>query len=163
MARLADFPAGDVLFIDANCLLYHFLSTHPSCTFTVHRAELGLIRLCTSLTVLGEVRHKLMILEASRAFGLHPSRVRAYLRRHPGQIRLLRHCRQAIESLPALRVEILTPTMDIFLASQRLGEEYGLLTNDALILATLRAHRLRHLATADRDFRRVQDLTLWIP
>ena len=115
--RLADFPSGRSLFIDANCFLYHFLGTHSICTSTLHRSELGEISAFTSVPVLAEVRHRLMILEASERFHLLPRKVLAYLKRHPGQIRLLRTCVEAIESLGSLRVTVLSPSPEIFLAS----------------------------------------------
>ena len=161
--RLADFPSGGSLFIDANCLIYHFLDTYPVCTSTLHRSELGEINTLTSVTVVAEIRHRLMILEASTRFRLPPRKVLAYLKRHPDQVRALRTCVEAVESLKALRVEILTPSTEILLASQQIGADHGLLTNDALVVATMRAHRLVHLAINDTDFTRVPGLTLWRP
>ena len=161
--RLVDFPSGASLFIDANCLLYHFLDSHPSCTYTLHRSELGEIRTFTSLPVLAEVRHRLMVLEASSRFGLPPRKVLAYLKRHSDRIKLLRTAVEAVESLNLLRVEVLVPSTEIFLASQRIGEECGLLTIDALTVAIMRARHLVHLASNDNDFARVPGLTLWRP
>ncbi len=44
-----------------------------------------------------------------------------------------------------------------------LSRRYRLLTNDALIVATMTRHRLAHLASNDADFERVHDLTVWKP
>lgn len=161
--RLADFPSGASLFFDANCLLYHFLDTSPICTYTVHRAELGEIRAFTSTSVAAEVRHQLMVLEASRRFTLPLRSVISYLRRHPHRIKELRACVQAIESLRLLRIEMLPTSAEVFLASQRIGEDYGLLTTDAIIVAEMRTFGLVHLASNDADFAHVPGLTLWRP
>jgi len=161
--RLADFPSGGSLFFDANCLLYHFLNTRPICTHTLHRAEIGDIRALTSVSVLGEVRHRLLVLEASGRFGLPPRKALTYLRRHPDAIRMLPAANEAVETLNALRVDVVPVTMKIFLASQRISDAFGLLTTDALIIATMRASRLVHLASNDTDFTRVPGITLWRP
>ena len=69
-----------------------------------------------------------------------------------------------IESVLQLRsVRVLPITQHLLISARRLGHELGLLTNDAIIVATMRAHRLIHLATNDTDFRRVPGLTLWTP
>lgn len=104
-----------------------------------------------------------MVLEASMRYALAPRKVLEALKRHPERIRSLRVCTTAIKSLAALHVQILPVTSEILLASQTISEHAGLLTNDALIVATMREHGLRHLATNDRDFLRVADLTLWHP
>ena len=41
--------------------------------------------------------------------------------------------------------------------------EYGLLTNDAMIVALMQRHRLSHLITNDDDFDAVPGLTVWKP
>ena len=46
---------------------------------------------------------------------------------------------------------------------KQVRQEYGLLTNDSLIVAVMQRHRLRHLATHDRDFARLPILHIWQP
>ena len=161
--RLASFPSGQSLFIDANCLVYHFLGTHPQCTAILHRAEIRDIAAFTSVVVVAELRHRLMILEASDRLRLPPRKVLAFLKRHPGRIRSLHACVKAVDSLSALQVASLPLTAEIILASQQISGDYGLLTNDALIVATMRAHRLTHLASNDADFTHVPTISLWRP
>jgi predicted nucleic acid-binding protein len=38
-----------------------------------------------------------------------------------------------------------------------------LLTTDAVIIATMRRHRISHLISNDRDFLRIPGITLWRP
>ncbi|MEM7536298.1 MAG: PIN domain-containing protein [Chloroflexota bacterium] len=42
-------------------------------------------------------------------------------------------------------------------------EKYGLLANDSLIVAAMKKEQIRHLATNDRDFGRLPDITVWYP
>ncbi|MEK7414628.1 MAG: PIN domain-containing protein [Planctomycetota bacterium] len=163
MPRLAEFPSGGSVFLDANTLVYHFVNVHPSCTYTLHRSEIGDITALTSVPVVAETRHRLMVLEARERFSLSPRKVLAYLKRHPEQVKVLRACVEAVESLSLLRIKVVSPSLDTVLASQRIGSEYGLLTNDALLIAVMREHHLTHLASNDTDFLPVPDITLWRP
>jgi predicted nucleic acid-binding protein len=65
-------PAGASVFLDANTLLYHF-TAHPThgdaCTDLVERVERQELTGITSTTVLSEVAHRLMTIEASHQFG----------------------------------------------------------------------------------------------
>lgn len=164
MPRLSEFPAGGALFLDANIFLEHLLRGEPSCTTLFQRLRDGEVRGITSVAVVAEVRHRLLLTEATRR-GLvtEPRRALEVLRNRP---ELLRHLGVADETLnllleTPLRIVSVTPAQ--FRTAQRLSLRYQLLTNDALHLATLRAHGLRHLASADRDFRRVPRLTVWMP
>ena len=48
-------------------------------------------------------------------------------------------------------------------AAKRFRRDYGLMANDSLLLGFTVTERIQHLASNDRDFRRVPDVTLWIP
>ncbi len=163
MPRLTDFPSGELLFLDTNCLLYHFLGTSPTCTQTVHRSELGEIRTVTSAAVLSELQHRLTMLEAASRLHRPPRNLIAYLRRHPEITRSLTAGIEAIKNLGALQVEALPLSIEIVLASHAIIAEHGLLTTDAFIVATMRRHGLVHLASNDRDFARVPGITVWRP
>ena len=68
---LAAFPSGHRAFIDANIFIYHFTQTPltASCTAFLQRVEMGDIQGITSVAILAEVAHRLMILEAIRTLG----------------------------------------------------------------------------------------------
>ena len=48
-------------------------------------------------------------------------------------------------------------------ASKRYRDDYGLLTDDSIILPVMRRHGLTDLASNDKDFRRVTGIRLWTP
>jgi len=62
-----------------------------------------------------------------------------------------------------LGVEILPVSYKDLHHSKRVRQQYGLLTNDSLIVAVMQRHCLRHLATHDRDFARLPTLHVWQP
>ena len=47
--------------------------------------------------------------------------------------------------------------------SKQFRDEYGMLTNDSVILAVMRRHKLMPLVTNDDDLKRVPGITVWLP
>ena len=161
--RLADFPAGHTIFLDSNCLIYHFTGTFESCALILERAARRELHAVTSAIVLTEVHHRLMLLEAVQELPRRPRNLPAFLKAHPEIIRRSQRCEDAFSKLQAFRLRVLPITRRLAFEAQRISHELGLLTNDALITATMRAHHLTHLASNDTDFARVPDLILWRP
>ncbi|MBI3319192.1 MAG: type II toxin-antitoxin system VapC family toxin [Candidatus Omnitrophica bacterium] len=161
--RLSEIPAGYTIFLDANCFLYHFTGTHPSCAVLLERARRRQVHAVTSAVTMTEMCHRLMVLETSQLFGRPLRRVPSFLKTHPDAIRRLRQCQRAIAAVRTYRIRVLPVTSKLIVETQRLSHELGLLTNDAVIVATMRAHRLIHLASNDADFIRVPGVTLWRP
>lgn len=162
MPRLADVPAGGTLFLDANIFLEHLLSREPTCTAFFQRLRSRELIGVTSVVVLAEVRHRLLLTQAVRLGYVNtPHRALEVLRSRPTVLSHLKACDVGLNWLmeTGLRVVSVTPVQ--FRMAQRLSLRYHLLTNDALHLATMRTHRLRHLASNDADFLRVPRLTVW--
>lgn len=69
---LATLPSGARIFIDANIFIYHFTQAPLTSAYTafLQRVEAGDLHGITSIVAFAEVAHRLMILEAIRAFGL---------------------------------------------------------------------------------------------
>lgn len=164
MPFLGDFPTGQTLFLDANIFLEHLLTGEPTCTTLLQRIRVGEVQGITSVVVLAEVRHRLVLTEAVRR-GVVPDgrRALARLRSHPHLLAQLQSIDDGLNTLLELPLRIVSVTPRQFRMAQRLASRYHLLTNDALHLAALWAHGLRHLASADRDFLRIPRLTLWAP
>ena len=161
--RLSEFPTGQTIFLDANCLIYHFAGTYPSCALLLDRAHRGDVHLVTSAVTLGEVHHRLMVLETAKRLSYPLRNASSFLKRHPELIRSLSDCERALDCLPAFRLRVVSVTRRLLDEARRVGHELGLLTNDALIVATMRAYGLHDLASNDRDFRAVPGLRLWTP
>ena len=164
MPRLSDFPSGGLLFLDANIFLEHLLRGEPACTTLFQRLRDGEVRGVTSVAVLAEVRHRLLLTEAvRRGYVAESRRALEAVRSRPDILSHLSACDVGLNLLLETPLRLVSVTPSQFRTAQRLSLRYHLLTNDALHLATLRAHRLRHLASADRDFRHIPHLTLWDP
>jgi predicted nucleic acid-binding protein len=161
----ADLLAGETLFLDANPLVYHFAPDPlfgAPCTQLLTRMANQEIRGVTSTHVLSEVAHHLMTLEAASTFGW-TSKVVNRLKQQPTRIGQLANFRRSIEAIAQLSIQVLTVHPDWIAVAAGLSQQYGLLSNDALIVAVMQAHSLTRLASHDADFDRVPGVTRYAP
>src|SRR5205807_2013809 len=105
--------------------------------------------------MLGEVAHRLMTIQANSLFGWPFAGIGNRLRTHPTEVQKLTAFRQAIEQLLRSNLQILTILPPLFATAMALGQQIGLLTNDALTVAVMQANGVTKIATADTDFDRV--------
>ncbi len=162
----ADLPAAVPVFLDANVLVYHF-SHHTrygtACTGLLERIARQELIGYTSSHVLSEAAHRLMTLEAVDRYGWAYAGIAPKLRKHPAAIQALTRFRQAIDEVPRFGIHVLAiPPGLIHVATER-SQQYGLLHNDALIVAVMQANGLTNLASEDDDFDRVPGLTRYAP
>jgi predicted nucleic acid-binding protein len=162
----ADIPGGVAVFVDANTFVYHFIA-HPifgvECTALLDRIEHQQIQGFTSAAVLGDVSHRLMTVEAQQVLGWRAAGMANRLKRHPSQVRKLSRYRQAIDEIRAIGVQVFpVDGSQVSLAADVTGQ-FGLLTNDALIVVVMRSHGLTFLASHDADFDQVPGISRYAP
>ena len=161
----ADLVRGASFFVDANIFVFHF-QPHTlfgsSCTDLLRRVELQELSGYTSTLVLGEVAHRLMTLEASARFGW-PTKIVDRLKQNPAIVQRLVHFRSALQKIPQMGIQVLTIATPLVDAAAGLSQSTGLLTNDAMVVAVMRANGLTNLASNDADFDRVPGLTRYAP
>ncbi len=162
----ADLATGDSVFVDANTLIYHF-SPHPTfgpvCGQLVKRIEGQDLLGFTSTHALGEVAHQLMILEALTLPGWSSGKVKKRLRQQPSALQNLTRFRPAVEAVLQSRIKVLTIDPPLVGTAATISQQWGLLTNDALIVAVMQANGLTKLASHDADFDRVPGLMRYAP
>jgi len=161
----ADLFQGASFFVDANIFVFHF-QPHAlfgsACTDLLKRVELQELSGYTSTQVLGEVAHRLMTLEASARFGW-PTKIVDRLKRNPAAVQQLVHFRSALQKIPQMGVQVLTVATPLVDAAAGISQSTGLLTNDAMVVAVMKANGLTNLASNDADFARVPGLTRYAP
>jgi predicted nucleic acid-binding protein len=158
----ASIPPGTSVFLDANPLIYHF-SAEPqygaACTQLLRQIEQHHLHGAISTHVMADVAHRLMTLEAMQTFGWPPSSLAARLRKRHNDIPNLKVHRQAVGDIRTLGIQVLPITHQLVEDAIQLSDRHELLVGDALILATMQAHGLTHLASNDSDFDRVPGIT----
>jgi predicted nucleic acid-binding protein len=102
-------------------------------------------------------------LEAVDYFGWPIAGVARRLQRHPDELSRLTRFRQAVDEIPRFGIVVLPITGPLVSAAAAISQQYGLLSGDALVVATMREQRLVHLASHDADFDRMPELRRYAP
>lgn len=169
--NLAHFAGQDEIFVDANIFTYFALGTteyQDACTDFLARVERGEVHAVTSDFVLNEVFYALLVGKGSE---LLASTKISTIKKHLLQDAALSEtcykvCRDFWGYLTALQVtglRIVSVSAHEQEASLHLGSRYLLLPADALHVATCQHHGIRHCATADAHFERIDLLQVWKP
>lgn len=164
--QLSNIPNHTRVFCDANILTYAFLGTEPlsaACLALLKRGARREIQLFTSAVQASHTIHRIMVREAILVFGLELRKAVSYLKKHPDKVRSLTRYKQIPGEFSRARLRILDVTYREIHASKRFRNQYGLLTDDSIILAVMRRHGLTDLASNDKDFKRVSHIRLWAP
>lgn len=164
---MAYLPLNVDIFVDANLLAYFFIGTDrltQSITQFFKRGANADLRIHSSAQVISDVIPRAMLTEAISVFHVEAHNAVQYLKEHPERAKTL-HANLNIPTrvYHELGINILPVTHVELHASRRFRKQYGLLTNDSLIVATMQRHKIIHLATNDRDFERVQKIQVWYP
>jgi predicted nucleic acid-binding protein len=162
----ADLQLGDLIFLDANTLIYHFVN-HPkygaACTALVERIEHKEIQGFTSSHCLADVAHRVMTIEAMTRQSWPLTGLAARLKKHHSEIPKLGLYQQATVKIGQLGIQVLPVSETVVLAATNFSQQFELLTGDALVVAIMRQHRLTNLASEDADFDRVPGLIRYAP
>lgn len=153
--RLDRVPASASIFIDATIFIYCFTARSMQCREVLERCERGELRGYSSIVVLAETAHRLMMIEAVANDLVSTGNVVQKLREKPALVKKLHRYRELVERIPLMGIEVAPLEIQTLLHSWDLQKRHGLLVNDSLIAASALALGLKAIATADRDFQRL--------
>lgn len=163
---LDQIPSGASVFVDSNILVYHF-QPHPTlgaiCNRLIERIERQDLKGFTSAALLGELAHRLMVIEAAALPGWAGGKPTNRLKQQPGTIQQLALFQTAVDTVLQSKIQVFPVAGANVSTAVTLCRQYALLTNDALILALMRHHNLTMLASHDSDFDAVPGITRYAP
>ncbi len=161
--KLPKIEDGEIIVLDTNILVYANQQKSEQCAQLLSRCARREVQGVVPMPVVAELMHALMLIEArengwikgtnpSRALGEKPERVR----------RLTNYERQMREFFAiGLRLEPAS-SLDI-LEAMNIQREFGLLTNDSIIVAAARRLNCTAIASADRAFRPLKKFNIYSP
>jgi predicted nucleic acid-binding protein len=153
--KFADLASGSEDFVDANTFVYAFAPDPqfgPPCGEMLERVEHRDIQAFSSTHVLSDVAHRLMSLEACATFGWPYPGIAQRLNKHPSEVQKLSRFRAAIEAIIAIGIQPISVLPRHVVAAAILSQQYGLLSNDALVVALMQEQGLSQIASHDSDF-----------
>lgn len=161
--RLDEVGEGSNVFIDANVFIYHFTGASEECSRFLSRRERAELVGITSVNVILEVLHRLMMIEAVRKNLVKPPNIVKKLNRRPELIKTLSEYFLNTKKILDMGIHIKPITFEMILKSQFARGLYGLMVNDSLILAAMQDIGLTYLATHDAVFTYIHGLQVCSP
>src|SRR5262245_6983638 len=158
-----DLQPGDQVFLDSNIFVYHFLGLSQDCRQILSRCHQETLKGITSSFIVAEVMHRLMTAEATSRQLVTPSQVVKKLRERPDIVKQLQAPDQCVARIKEMKIEIAPLTVSMLEASASVRQQYGLLTNDSLLIAAMRELNLQKLVTLGQDFAQVSGLLFYQP
>jgi predicted nucleic acid-binding protein len=161
--KLAEIRTNEWVVIDTNILVYANQQKSQECIQLLKRCAHREVRGIVPMPMVTELVHTLMLIEARENGWIERANPARALAEKPELVRrLARYENQVREFLSiGLRLESATP-VDI-LEALNIQREFGLLTNDALMLAIARRLNCSAIATADAAFRTVTGFVVYAP
>ena len=156
-------PRSDAtIFIDANIFLNTILGAgkeSESCARFLEMADAGDFPSATSVIVLNEVLHRLLIASIVKSSGVGSDSAVHHMKLHPEQVRDAGTVWEVMDDIRSIRsMKIYGISLATFERSLAIMQEWGLLGNDALHIACMEEHSIGAIATYDRDFSRVSGI-----
>lgn len=161
-SSLSSIPPGTNILIDANIFVYGLTAKSAQCKTFLERCSTEEIFGITIFEVVHEATHVFMIGEGKDK-GLYASAGAKYLANHPGQVKTLSDYWRNTERLLALNIVLLPMENDIVVGAQTERANAGLLTNDSIIVATMREYGISRIATGDKQFDSVGGIFVFSP
>lgn len=162
---LTKISKGTSIMLDANIIAYALLQIDPyakSCQALIRRASRRELNAYTDAISAAAVIHRAMMVEAAERYKLNGREVVNYLKKNPEAIKQLTRYKTIPSALTRARIKILDVTYREIHASKQYRDSYGLLTNDSILLAVMKRHKLTHLVTNDKDFKHIKGIKVWL-
>ena len=160
---LNDLPSGKVVYVDSNIFIYD-TTGHPkytpSCSKFLDRIESGEITGITSILTISETIHKLSIIELSSKMEKRPVSIIRLVKKDPSLLDTLDIPYMAADDMMNMNLEIVSFSDLIFAKALKFMKRHRLMSNDAVHLATMRKYGATNIATNDRDFERIEWLSV---
>jgi len=140
---LRDIPDQAMVMLDTNVVIYALFPQgryHQSCKDLLQRGARSEIQLRLTLSAAADVIHRAMILEFLAQGQVQRSAdAVSYLKQHPQTVQQLSRYKSILRDMTQAKIMILLLTYRDLHSSKQYREQYGLLTNDSLLLAVMRA------------------------
>jgi predicted nucleic acid-binding protein len=162
VAPLDSIPSGADVIVDANAFIYALTETSLQCRRFLSRCSSEELCGVTTVEIVNEVCHRLMLAEALHA-GIISSGQARFLRGKRSAIAALSQYWAKTEGIFRLGILVLGLEEKRIRHAQQMRARYGPLTNDSLVLAAADEYGIRALASSYTDFDEIPWLTVYKP
>ncbi len=161
--KLTEIKTGSEVFVDSNVFIYHFTGVSDECSDFLSRCERGELTGMTTVNVILEVLHRLMMVEAVRKNLVKPPNVVKKLSKAPQKLKRLNEYFINTEKIQDMGIAIKPLLFETILKSHMVRLASGLLVNDSVIIASMKEEGVKLLATGDKAFEKVDEINVCSP
>lgn len=156
-------PSGTDCLIDANIVIYFLTNASPDCVNFFDRiAQQDLAGYLTT-TIVAEILHRRMMMEAQAKGLVTPGRALAKLKAQPSLILQLTDYITEITKFLRLPLDVLEVNLTDIAVSHSIRTSHGLFVNDSLNLAYAQRYGITNVVSRDTDVKRVPTVIVWEP
>ncbi len=159
---IKELPSGSDVFIDANILIYALAGQSGECRDLLLRCSQEEITGVCLFETANEATHRFMLAEAKSRGLISAENVRE-LRGKPEVVKGLIDYWRNTERVLALNLLFIPLDEQLLRKAYTERQAAGLLTNDSMIVSSMRFLGVQNLASADADFDRVAGITVFGP
>ncbi len=161
--RLAQIRNDEEVLIDTNILVYANQQKSHECKQLLRRCASREVRGVVVMPVLAELVHTLMIIEARENGWIERANPARALAERPEAVQRLARYQTHVRELLGIGMKIEPAVRADILEAMSIQREFGLLTNDALLLAVGRRLNCNSVATADQAFQNATGFMIYAP
>lgn len=156
-------PKQQSVLIDTNILFYANQRSSMQCVEFLKRCASDEISGIIPIQILAEFTHILMLAEARDLGLIKGSNPAKQLSQSPNKVKALYRYEGLIRDLLSIGLRIEPLEQEDFFLAISIQRLYGLLTNDALLIAVAKRLRVTAVASADKVFEDVKEISLYKP
>ncbi len=160
--QIENLPQGGDVLIDANIFIYALGQASRLCVAFLERCAREELVGVTTVEVVNEVTHRLMLVEAFEKNHITKEQA-SQLKGKPNVVKALSDYWTLASGIFALNVLVLGLEVPRLHRAERMRKAHGLLTNDSMVLAAINEYGIGCLATRDADFDQVPGITVYKP
>ena len=156
--KLPEIKAGSEVFVDSNIFIYHFTGVSDECSDFLSRCEREELIGMTSVNVILEVLHRLMMVEAVSKNIVKPPNIVKKLSKSPQKIKRLNEYFVNTEKIQNMGIGIKPLIFEKIIKSHVVRLSSGLMVNDSVIIASMKKEGVKLLATNDKAFKKLDEI-----
>lgn len=161
--RLEEIEPRSEVFIDSNIFIYHFTGVSEESSSFLACCEEDELSGITSVNVLLEVLHRLMMVEAVKKNLIKPPSLVQKLKDKPEKVCQMNDYFTNTIAVLDMGIKVYPITPELLKSSQMIRAQYGLLVNDSLIVALMQEEGIQKLASNDDAFSKIDWIKLYKP
>jgi len=161
--KLGEIRNGNVVVIDANILVYANQQKSKECVQLLQRCARDEVKGVVPMPMVSELMHTLMLIEARENGWIDRSNPSRSLSERPELIQRLTNYEKQMRQFMGISLRLESVTKIDMLEAISIHREFGLLTNDSLLVATARRLNCDSVVSADRAFARLRGFLVYSP